>query len=55
MTLIEFEVSKQFEVDTKLWRNEYNFGRDEDSILKKAGLIEEKEYFHNKASKLNNI
>lgn len=44
---IEFEVSKQFEVDTKLWRNEYNFGRDEDSILKKAGLIEEKEYFHN--------
>ena len=24
---IEFEVSKQFEVDTKLWRNEFNFGR----------------------------
>ena len=44
---IEFEVSKQFEVDTKLWRNEFNFGRDEDNILKKAELIEEKEYFHN--------
>lgn len=44
---IEFDVSRQFEVKIKLWRNEFDFGIDEDCILKKAGLLEEKAYFHN--------
>ena len=48
---IEFSVLENFKVRTKLWRNEFEFGSDEDNILKKAGLIEEKNYFHNMAIK----
>lgn len=44
---IEFAVSEKPDVDIKLWRNEYEFGSNEDTILKKAGLLEEKKYFHN--------
>lgn len=47
---IEFEVVGSGENDnvkTKLWRTEYDFGYDEDNILKEAHLEEEKEYFHN--------
>lgn len=44
---IEFVVSEKSDVDIKLWRNEYEFGSNEDTILKKAGLLEEKKYFHN--------
>lgn len=44
---IEFSVSDGQTINVKLWRNEYSFGNDEDTILKKVGLFEEKEYFHN--------
>lgn len=46
---IEFSVSDGVEkdVNVKLWRNEYDFGNDEDTILKKVGLYEEKNFFHN--------
>lgn len=44
---IEFSVSDCQAINVKLWRNEYSFGNDEDTILKKVGLFEEKKYFHN--------
>lgn len=44
---IEFNVSAK-NVDYKLIRNEYEFGEEEDKILKKLDLIEEKAYFHGK-------
>lgn len=46
---IEFSVSDDQKVSIKLWRNEYDFGRQEDNILQKIGLQDEKSYFHNKA------
>lgn len=48
---IDFEVgknSKNQNVHYKIWRNEFDFGSNEDSILKDADLFEEKEYFHGK-------
>ena len=44
---IEFSVLENAKVNLKLWRNEYDFGRREDTILKKVGLLSEKLYFHN--------
>lgn len=48
---IEFEVldsqkKKNAKVKVKLWRAEYEFGYDEDNILKEMGLAKEKKYFH---------
>lgn len=44
---IEFQVSdEQKPVSIKLLRNEYEFGQDEDKILKELGLQKEKKYFH---------
>lgn len=45
---IEFSVADNQEVSIKLWRNEYDFGTQEDNILQETGLKEEKEYFHDK-------
>lgn len=42
---IEFKVSTE-NVDVKLIRNEYEFGEEEDEILRKLNLSEEKDYFH---------
>lgn len=43
---IEFSVKTNQLVDIRLWRNEYDFGPAEDSILKRANLLGEKAYFH---------
>lgn len=47
---IEFKVaaseSPADAVKTKLWRAEYDFGSDEDTILKDIGLFDQKKYFH---------
>lgn len=45
---VEFSVSGNQEVNVKLWRNEYDFGIQEDNILQKIGLEKEKDYFHDK-------
>ena len=44
---IEFSVDDDQMINIKLWRNEYDFGRNENVILQKIGLSEEKKYFHN--------
>lgn len=47
---IEFSVDKVSDnkksVQVNLWRNEYSFGPNEDEILKKLNISEEKEFFH---------
>lgn len=46
---IEFNVGneeKSKEVVYKIWRDEFCFGSDEDKVLKEAGLLSEKSYFH---------
>lgn len=46
---IEFSVEsgkEQKEVSYKIWRDEFDFGINEDSVLREAGLFEEKKYFH---------
>lgn len=45
---IEFSVTDRAEkmVHVKLWRNEYDFGADEDTILRNVGLYSEKCFFH---------
>lgn len=46
---IEFEVGNKNnpeEVNYKIWRDEFIFGKNEDYILKEAELLNEKEYFH---------
>lgn len=46
---IEFEVGKKDnsqEVVYKIWRDEFEFGADEERILRESGLSEEKMYFH---------
>ena len=47
---IVFEVldvmEEKSKVKVKLWRTEYDFGDNEDTILKEVGLYEEKKYFH---------
>ena len=45
---IEFSVSDKQIVSIKIWRNEYDFGIQEDNILQRIGLKEEKAYFHDK-------
>lgn len=42
---ISFSVQNE-NVDVNLWRAEYDFGEDEDEILKEISLYDEKEYFH---------
>ncbi len=42
---IEFEVGSK-DVVYKIWRDEFDFGKNEDCILYEAGLLDEKEYFH---------
>ena len=44
---IEFKVFDNSEVKVKLWRNEFEFGQNEDIVLQKMELLEEKEYFYN--------
>ena len=44
---IEFKVLDNSEVKVKLWRNEFEFGQNEDIVLQKMALLEEKEYFYN--------
>lgn len=44
---IEFNVSAE-NVDVKMIRNEYDFGAEEDKILRSLNLSEEKDYFHRK-------
>lgn len=46
---IEFEVGNKDcsqEVACKIWREEFAFGAEEDTILSEVGLLEEKPYFH---------
>lgn len=48
---IEFEVGNKDnsqEVVYKIWRDEFAFGTDEDTILEEAGLLDDKPYFHGK-------
>lgn len=45
---IEFSVSNE-NVVIKIVRNEYDFGEDEDRILERIGLSEEKDSFHGKS------
>lgn len=47
---IEFNVLDE-SVDVKITRNEYDFGEEEDEILKRIGLSSEKDYFHGKSIK----
>lgn len=46
---IEFDVGNEEnlqEVVYKIWRDEFSFGADENKILREAGLLEDKPYFH---------
>lgn len=47
---IEFEIldatASNSKVKVKLWRSEYDFGYNEDTILKEVGLYQEKQFFH---------
>ena len=47
---IEFSVIDNNQIEkavyVKLWRNEYDFGSEEDIILKNVGLLREKKFFH---------
>lgn len=48
---IEFDVGNRDnlqEVVCKIWRDEFAFGADEDRILREAGLLDEKPFFHGK-------
>lgn len=48
---IEYEVgNKEDKQDVcyKIYRDEFDFGNKEDTVLKEAGLLEEKAYFHGK-------
>ncbi|MDE5698435.1 MAG: HAMP domain-containing histidine kinase, partial [Lachnospiraceae bacterium] len=48
---IEYEVGKdkgQQDVCYKIWREEFDFGSEEDEVLSCAGLLEEKRFFHGK-------
>ncbi len=48
---IEYEVGKdkgQQDVCYKIWREEFDFGSEEDEVLSGAGLLEEKRLFHGK-------
>lgn len=48
---IEYEVGKdkgQQDVCYKIWREEFDFGSEEDEVLSGAGLLEEKRFFHGK-------
>ncbi|MDD3416278.1 MAG: sensor histidine kinase [Lachnospiraceae bacterium] len=53
---IEYEVGNREDrqdVSYKIYRDEFDFGSNEDIILSEAGLLEEKEYFHGKAIEKN--